>query len=156
MDVRLIEVIMYLLKEFNNEESKADYNSLSQKLIANGYSNVEINFALNWIFNNLAEKKRPADQSLEYSSRASRLLHELEKIIFTPEAYGYLLQMHQLGLLNDAEFEEVIDEALLNAAPVVGIDDVKRFAALVVFGGDPAKQGAWDGFFYPFGSNTIQ
>ncbi len=156
MQERLIEVIMYLLKEFNNKRTNEDYHSLSQELSAKGYSNVEINFALNWIFNNLAQKQGQASQEIEYSSRANRLLHQLEKIILTPEAYGYLLQMHQLGLLNDAEFEEVIDGALLDASPVVDIDDIKRLAALVIFGGDPDKQGSWEGFLFPFGSNTIQ
>ncbi len=155
MQERLIEVIMYLLKEFNRDETQNDYRSLSQKLMASGYSNVEINFALNWIFNNLTEKNGAQDEAFEYSSRSSRLLHELEKIIFTPQAYGYLLQMRQLGLLNDAEFEEVVDEAIMSASPTVSVDDIKRIAALVIFGNDVSKQANWEGFFYPFGSNTI-
>ncbi len=156
MHERLIEVIMYLLKEFKSNRTNENYHTLSQELSARGYSNVEINFALNWIFNNLSQKQGKIDQDIEYSSRANRLLHQLERIILTPEAYGYLLQMHQLGLLNDAEFEEVIDGAILEASPVIDIDDIKRIAALVVFGGDPEKKGAWEGFLFPFGSNTIQ
>ncbi|WP_456441597.1 DUF494 family protein [Caldithrix abyssi] len=155
MEERLIEVIMYLLKEFNNLEEKADYNSLSRKLMASGYSNVEINFALNWIFNHLTDKKPTQEEEFEYSSRANRVLHDLEKIIFTPEAYGYLLQMRQLGLLNDTEFEEVVDEAIMGASPTVSVDDIKRIAAMVVFGNDVGKHANWEGFFYPFGSNTI-
>ena len=98
MHERLIEVIMYLLKEFKSNRTNENYHSLSQELSAKGYSNVEINFALNWIFNNLSQKQGKINQDIEYSSRANRLLHQLERIILTPEAYGYLLQMHQLVL----------------------------------------------------------
>ncbi len=156
MQERLIDIIMYLLKEFNNNKTYDDYNSLSEKLIANGYTNVEINFALNWIFNNLAEKKRNRNEQFEYTPRANRLLHDLEKIVFSKNAYGYLLQMRQLGLLNDVEFEEIIDEALLNASTPVEVDDVKRIAALILFDDEKGRQNGWDGFLYPFSSNTIQ
>ncbi len=155
MQERLIEIIVYLLKELRSPETKGNYSNLSQKLISNGYSVNEINFAFNWIFNRLPEKASFNDEEIEYSSRSNRLLHEIEKMFIDREAYGYLLQMRQLGLLDDNEFEMVIEKAMSIGTATVSVDDIKSIAASIIFGSDLNNQGSWDGFFYPFGSNTI-
>lgn len=153
---RLIEIIVYLLQELKRSQVKGNYSNISKKLVSRGYSENEINFAFSWVFNHSQENQHSQDEPLEYSSRSSRVLHEVEKMVIQPEAHGYLLQLHQLGLLDDYEFEMVIEKALTLGTSVITIDDIKSIAGSIIFGNDLNNQGNWDGFYYPFGSNSIQ
>ncbi len=153
---RLIEIIVYLLQELKRSQVKGNYSNISKKLASRGYTENEINFAFSWVFNHFQENRHAQDEALEYSSRSSRVLHEVEKMVIQPEAHGYLLQLRQLGLLDDYEFELVIEKALTLGTSAITIDDIKSIAGSVIFGSDFNNQGNWDGFYYPFGSNSIQ
>ncbi len=153
---RLIEIIVYLLQELKRSQVKGNYSNISKKLISRGYSENEINFAFSWVFNHFQENGQSQEEPLEYSSRSSRVLHEVEKMVIQPEAYGYLLQLRQLGLLDDYEFEMVIEKALTLGTSIITIDDIKTIAGSIIFGSDLNNRGNWDGFYYPFGSNSIQ
>ncbi|NOX87404.1 MAG: DUF494 domain-containing protein [Calditrichaeota bacterium] len=155
MQEKLIEIIVYLLQELNRPESKGNYSNLSQKLLSRGYSENEINLAFTWIFNRFPEKTSLPEEDLEYSKRSNRVLHEVEKMVIDPNAYGYLLQMKQLALLDDYEFEMVIEKALTIGTPTITIEDIKIIAASVIFDNDVGNQSSWNGFLFPFGSNTI-
>lgn len=153
---RFIDIVVYLLQELKRPEVKENYSILAKKLIARGYTENEINFAFSWVFNHIAEKHVARDEDIEYSSRAQRLLHEVEKMVILPEAFGYLLQLRQLGLLDDYEFELVVEKALTLDTSTVTIDDIKTIASTIIFGNEMNSQSSWDGFYYPFGSNSIQ
>ncbi|RLD17110.1 hypothetical protein DRI50_00195 [candidate division KSB1 bacterium] len=153
---RIIEIIVYLLQELKRSQVKGNYSNISKKLVSRGYTENEINFAFSWVFNHFQEKRHAPEESLEYSSRSSRVLHEVEKMVIQPEAHGYLLQLRQLGLLDDYEFELVIEKALTLGTSIITIDDIKTIAGSIILGNDLNNQGNWDGFYYPFGSNSIQ
>jgi uncharacterized protein Smg (DUF494 family) len=153
---RFIEIVVYLLQELKRPEVKGNYSNISKKLLARGYTENEINFAFSWVFNHMAENHIPREEDIEYSTRSVRLLHEVEKMVIQPEAYGYLLQLRELGLLDDYEFEIVVEKALSLGTSHVTIDDIKSIASTIIFGNEINSQGSWDGFYYPFGSNSIQ
>jgi len=74
--------------------------------------------------------------------------------VIEPDAFGYLLQMRHLGLLNDFDFEFTIEKALSLGTTTVTIDDIKTIAASLIFNTEPG-QNSWDGFFFHQGTNTI-
>ncbi len=153
MQERLIEIIVYLLEEFKQPQNSDNYKDLSKELISKGYTESEINLAFSWIFNHMQQQQAGLDDEFTYSPTSSRILHDVERLIITAEAYGYLLQMRHLGLLSDFDLELVIERALSLGTSSITIEDVKSIAASLIFGSD-STSSTFDGFFFQ-GSNTI-
>jgi len=154
MQERLIEIIVYLLGEFKQPHEDETYKDLSKQLITLGYSESEINLAFSWIFNHLQEQQAAMEGEFQFAPDSSRILHDVERMIISAEAYGYLLQMTHLGLLSDFELELVIERALSFGTSNITIDDVKSIAASIIFGTEPGSN-SYNGFYFSQGNNTI-
>jgi len=153
MQERLIEIIVYLLGEFQQPQTNDNYKDLSKELISKGYTESEINLAFSWIFNHMQQQQAGMEEDFRYAPTSSRILHDVERLIITSEAYGYLLQMRHLQLLSDYDLEMVIERALSLGTSNITINDVKSLAASILFGSD-VNSNSFDGFFFQ-GSNTI-
>ncbi len=154
MQERLIEIIVYLLGEFKQPQEDDNYKDLSKQLVNLGYTESEINLAFSWIFNHLQEQQAAMEGEFEYGPSSSRILHDVERMIISAEAYGYLLQMTHLGLLSDFELELVIERALSIGTSNISIDDVKSIAASIIFGTESGSN-SYKGFYFSQGNNTI-
>lgn len=152
MQERIIEIIVYLLEEFQDTPQE-EYDDLSEQLMARGYTESEINLAFSWIFNHLQKPDTLEDQEVHYQENSIRVLHDLEKLIIHPDGYGYLLQLHQLGILNANDMEEVIERALSMGSSNITLDEIKGIANMLIFNAD--KNPAIDSFFFHPGTNTV-
>lgn len=122
---KIIEIIVFLLGELkkNKQLGEIELESLSSL----GYTQSEINTAFSWIYSKIyAGEKIFNDTS---ASRSFRVLHDVEKNIIAPEAYGYLIQLRELGAITDMEIEVIIDKVMLSAYSKVGIEDIKSYVA---------------------------
>ncbi len=152
MQERIIEIIVYLLEEFQQKQSNEQYTDLSKELLSRGYTDSEINFAFSWIFNHL---QKSGEEKLEFSYEPDsiRVLHDLEKLVIAPEAYGYLLQLLHLGMIKEVDLEDVIEKSLSIGSTHITLEDIKSMAASVIF--NPETNPSLDGFFFHQGTNTI-
>ncbi len=155
MNERIIDIIIFLLEEFKQPKSRDEesYSNLSKQLMSQGYTENEINLAFSWIFNHLQKKDQPAQEEFQYEEGSVRILHEVEKVVISPEAYGYLLQLSNLGLLSDYDLETVIDRALSSGSTSITLDDIKTLVAPIILETD--LDNPMDGFFYYSGKNTV-
>jgi len=153
MEERLVEIIVYLLKEFRHKQQAQNYTRLSEELLSQGYTSDEISLAFKWIANFWQDSSVEEDE-FNYLERSARILHDVERLVINPEAYGYLLEMRHLGLLSDMDVESVIDRALSLGTATITIDDIKSIVASIIFGLE-SKHNSWEGFVFPKGSNTI-
>ena len=62
-----------------------------------------------------------------------RVFSDEEHLAFTVEAGGCLLQLHQMGLIDDSMREEIIQRALSLVEGEITRDDVQAMALLVAF-----------------------
>lgn len=152
MQERIIEIIVYLLEEFDQQYTQASYSDISKKLISRGYTENEINLAFSWIFNHLQKNESNRQEEFHYKTSSNRVLHDLERLIISAEAYGYLLQLKHLRMVSDFELELIIEKALAMGTSDIDIEDIKSIAASIIFGSDASN--SWDGFFSQ-GTNTI-
>ena len=152
MQERIIEIIVYLLAEFQQSSNSEDYTDLSKELLSKGYTENEINLAFSWVFNHMQVSN---DSSTEFSYEANsvRVLHDLEKLVIAPEAYGYLLQLWHLGIIKEYEMEDVIERVLSLGNTHVSLEDIKTMAASLIFSQE--SQIGQNGFFFNNGANTI-
>ena len=136
MGERILEIVFYLVQHMrNNNGALLHLDDLSQSLKNMGFSDNEISSAYGWF---LEEVQSRDVQELMKSDRRQlppRIFSEIEKQIFTTEARGFLIQLHQLGLLNAEQFEAIIDRVNLLEPTSVDVRTLKIIASSIIFSG---------------------
>ncbi|HID38666.1 MAG TPA: DUF494 family protein [Calditrichaeota bacterium] len=153
MQERIIDIIVYLLEEFRHHHTEENYSDLSKQLMSLGYTESEIHLAFSWIFNHLQSSGNGTGEEFSYGADSNRILHDVEKLFISAEAYGYLLQLRHLGILSDFDLETVIDRALAFGTSSIEIEDIKAITASLLFGSDSGN--SWEGYFFQQGNNTV-
>ena len=126
--VEILIILMGEIKESGMEEGHMEL--LSDELLNRGYSEQEISTAFSWIIERLGytgEVPTPDPESF-------RVLHDIEYIFISKEAYGFLLQLSYLGLLTHEEFEKVIESALQESVPQLDLEGMKMIIGELFFG----------------------
>ena len=141
------------MEEFRHQPSDETYHDLSSELMSRGYTEHEINYAFSWVFNHLQSKSAGTQDHFQYSENSNRVLHDVERMVISTDAYGYLLQLKYLGLISDYELENIVDRLLSLGTSSVSLDDVKAITASMLLGSD--SNNTWDGVFFHPGTNTI-
>ena len=125
MERQIIEVLVVLMREYpEGVITKEEFDGLSTELIEIGYTSQEIETAFFWYQNRQLLKQDPNIAS-EFKSGAFRVLHEVERTILRPEAYGYLIELKRLGLITMKELDAIVEKSVLLGGRQVDIDDIK-------------------------------
>lgn len=139
---RVVEIILFLMDELR---SKKHLNEVDVSLLSrNGYTQSEISTAFSWLFDRIAVGREVLPQPEE--GHSFRILHDIERMVITPEAFGYLLQFHHLGLLRNADLEVVIEKLMAAGFASIGLPEMKSFVAGHLFDGE---QGGGSGITLP-------
>lgn len=81
------------------------------------------------IRNNFEEILTNTEESHEFSFR---ILHDLETMIISPQAFGYLLQLKELGIFDDLDIEQAIERAMLLGTGTIDSEEMKAIAAYIL------------------------
>lgn len=134
MQERIVEIILFLVNELksNKQLSEVDVSMLTN----NGYTQSEISTAFSWVFERMSVGQQviPPGKGGESSNR---ILNDAERLVVNSEAYGYLLQCHELGLITNSDIELIIERIMGAGFASVGIPEVKSFIAGILF--DPSS-----------------
>jgi uncharacterized protein Smg (DUF494 family) len=136
---RIMEILVFLLSEMRAQKglTEIDLVPLSQR----GFSQTEISAAFSWLFDKLAAEQSAPEGPIVFAApfahRAGvshRVYHEVERSVIGSSAQGYLMQMHELGLVSDFDLEFVIDRIMMSGVPSVSIDEVRELVSGTVLG----------------------
>ena len=108
---KIIEIIVFLLGELKKNKQLAEIDL--ENLSSLGYTQNEINTAFGWIYSKIYAGEKIFNEDT-IKSRSFRMLHDVEKNVIAPEAYGYLIQLKELGLITDMDIEVIIDKIMLS------------------------------------------
>ena len=144
MQERIVEIIIYLVNELRSDKrlQEVDMSSLAR----DGYTQIEISKACSWIFERMIILKN-LSVPVQAAAASHRQLNDAECAMIQPDAFGYLLQCVQLGLLGNDDIESVIDRIMGSGLPSLGISEMKSLVAVHLF--DPARTN----WMSVFGSN---
>lgn len=145
MNERVVEILIYIMNELRRDRKYSQkLDLLSKNLIQEGYTESEISSALTWLLDRvnfdseeLVERESPA---LKHSFRH---LHEIEKSIISAEAYGYIIQLKELHILESLDVEEVLERALMLGTSAVGIDAIRSIVVSVLFRNGEFAEGTY-------------
>ena len=127
---RIVEIITYVLSELKQNKKISDIDLI--ELETKGYSNSEISTAFSWLVDRLEFSNKVPDLKLE-SEGSFRILHDAEKDLFTEQAWGELIQMQSIGILNVNQIELVIERALLSGIFKIDSFFLKNMIASFIF-----------------------
>ena len=135
MQERVLEILIYLIYEFNTTTDSAPkkWGDISEKLMKNGYTEHEINLAFSWLFERLHQQNDQQAWSSGVPYKGMRVLHERERMVLRPEAYGYLVYLKELELIDQEHMEIVIERAMMLGINDVDREDVKAIIASLIF-----------------------
>jgi uncharacterized protein Smg (DUF494 family) len=138
MQERIVEIIVYLMNELRSEKKLGEVDVSG--LASEGYTQSEISTAFSWVFDRLSAGQtvmEPAPRSV----LSTRILHDAERMIITPEAQGYLIQCVQLGLLGNPEVETLVERIMAAGFGSVGLAEMKSLIAGLLFDTDNPLNG---------------
>ena len=130
MQERIVEIILFLVNELRSNKRLNDVDIST--LTRDGYTQSEISSAFSWLF----ERLSVGTSITEVASGAStshRMLNDTEKMVVGSQAYGYIIQCQQLGLLNNVDVETIIERIMMAGFAAVGLPEMKSFVAGYLF-----------------------
>jgi len=133
------------MKHMQDEKGRFnDIADVSQTLVGHGYTQQEVNTAFAWLFERLqAQAEVVVDPTKPLQPKPNRILHAVEQLMIQPDAYGYLLELRELGLINDTQTELIIERAMLTGARSVTRDDLKTIAAPILLESESGQVMIW-------------
>ena len=131
MKGEVIDIIVYLMSQIDEKgKGLSHFDSLTEDLRKQGYGDEAINAAFFWLLERLRLRLNQLARSPKGLPRkSSRILHTTESILFSKTGYGYLIQLYQLGLINDEQREQIIQRAMMSGFGEIGESEIKFLAA---------------------------
>jgi len=128
---RIVDILVVLMDEIKSGGMKNEHMEvLSSDLMKRGYSEQEISTAFSWIL----ERVVVPEGEISPGRYSFRVLHDIEKIFISKEAFGFLIQLASIGMLSHSEIEQVIEAALMESSPGLSVDKIKALIADVILG----------------------
>jgi len=111
MKEKVVEILVYIMSEIqeNKRLQEIDIGELKNK----GYTQSEISAAFTWLYDNVQIGEVQFARPAQAARNSRRVFHEAEKQVLSTESQGYLIQLRELGLLDDRDLESVIERAMM-------------------------------------------
>jgi Smg protein len=131
MKETVLDVLMYLFESFvdSEDDPEPNRNELKEDLERAGFGDRQIERALDWLDAlNVTEVVRTTAQSA-----AIRIFDSAETEKLDAHARGYLLRLEQIGILEPAQRELVIDRLLALDNEEIDVEQTKWVVMMVLF-----------------------
>ncbi|MFQ5693745.1 MAG: DUF494 family protein [Nitrospinota bacterium] len=134
MRERMFHMVNLMVEHLLKENSLSFYEpEMADLLRSHGYEPDEISEALHWLHHFGPEGESGIPEREGGATTSFRTLGEEERLALAPEAHGYLLHLEQMGLIDDAMREEILQQALSLVENEITRDDIRAIALLVAF-----------------------
>ena len=130
----VLDVLMYLFENYMDDETamEADPDTLKTQLREAGFLNTEINKAFTWL-EDLSVLQEDTKTRPVYSGQSIRVFSPTEQEKLDVECRGFLMFLEQMGVLNNASREMVIDRIMALESIDIDLDQVKWVVLMVLF-----------------------
>jgi Smg protein len=139
MKESVLDVLMYLFESYveSQDEPEPNRNEIKRELGRAGFHDGEIDRALDWLdgLSSTGAGSAPHDT-------AFRLFDATEQERLDAASRGYLLQLEQIGILQPAQREIVIDRLLALDNEEIDVEQTKWVVMMVLFS-QPGQQEAY-------------
>ena len=142
MKESVLDILIYLFENYFDADLESapepDRDTLKDELERAGFSEREVGRALEWL-EQLSDDPRGGALP---ASRAMRVFDAAEQARLDTDCRGYILYLENIGILNAAQRERVIDRLLALDAAQIDIEQVKWVVLMVLFS-QPGQESAY-------------
>ncbi|HLS82497.1 MAG TPA: DUF494 domain-containing protein [Steroidobacter sp.] len=143
MKESVLDILIYLFENYFDADLECapepDRDTLKDELERAGFSEREVGRALDWLGELSADPER---SGLAPGPRAMRIFDPREQARLDAECRGYILHLENIGILNAAQRELVIDRLLALDAKHIDVEQVKWVVLMVLFS-QPGQESAY-------------
>ncbi len=136
MRERFLDLVT-LLARYLFEDGREDEQTVMEELVAEGHDAQDIREALEWLEQVAAARGGQPIARPDGDQSAARVLTPAEQLKIDALAFGFLMRLRQLGLLDALLLERVLERAMEVEMDEIGLDEIKQIAALVLFDRSP-------------------
>ena len=146
MKESVLDILIYLFENYFDAEASVapepDRDTLKEELERAGFSEREVGRALEWL-EQLADPERAGAHSGldQVPSRSVRVFDAREQARLDTDCRGYIQYLENIGIVNGAQRELVIDRLLALDARQIDIEQVKWVVLMVLFS-QPGQENA--------------
>ena len=145
MKESVLDILIYLFENYFDADLKAapepDRDTLKDELERAGFSEREVGRALEWLEGLSADPGAHA-RFEQAPSRSVRVFDKREQARLDVECRGYILYLENIGILNAAQRELVLDRLLALDARQIDVEQVKWVVLMVLFS-QPGQESAY-------------
>lgn len=138
MQEKIVEILLQLITGI--KENKVIEESEINRLIEKGYTQTEISAAFSWLYDKVQFGESLLTDADEISPKSYRVFHEAEKLIFSQETRGYLMQCYELGLIDEWDMEYIIDRVVFSGFSKVTLSEIKSLVMSAIFDFDDSDR----------------
>ena len=130
----VLDVLMYLFENYMDDEAAmdADPEALRSQLREAGFLHSEISKAFTWL-EDLAAAQRGVAPASVCAGRSIRVFSLVEEERLDLACRGFLIFLEQMGVLDDASRELVIDRIMALESVDIDLEQVKWVVLMVLF-----------------------
>ncbi|MEX0780569.1 MAG: DUF494 family protein [Balneolales bacterium] len=140
MQNNVIDLIIFLVRRMRIGDK---LNEVKLETLP-GYDKAEISAAWSWVLqkhqagelNEIKDEEPKAEKP-----KSHRILHFAERMMISREAYGYLLELYDMGLIDSTSMEKIIEQAMLHSTEQITLDKAKDIVVKMIFTSDENSQG---------------
>ncbi len=131
---RMFEIVVFLIDYMQGDAGRlGDTDELWAALEAQGYSEEEITTAYSWLLRRVENVPRRYFSNFPTMHSSQRILTADERSRLTTDAYGFLVRLDDLGVIDDEQMEAVLDRVWMIMPRPVTVEQVKLIASSVIF-----------------------
>ena len=135
-----LKILRMLATRISGRRASADGSSGLKWLLNEGFSADEIEEACAWLKGlTLNGDLCMAIKDCNGDFYRNRVLNTKESLKINEEAYGFLIRLKEMGLIDADLQEEIIEMAMLAAEDDIGMDDIKGITAMLIFDHSPGQ-----------------
>lgn len=131
MQLRLAEILVHVIDRLlENPQALDDYDGMVESLLARGIGPAEARQALGWLMTAL--RREQLDDERGGEGRTAGGVHVLDRSdqdVLSLEAQGLLIELRELGVLDDFQVEQAVERALYRGGGPVTRDEMRAAVA---------------------------
>ncbi|MBI2608466.1 MAG: DUF494 family protein [Deltaproteobacteria bacterium] len=126
MNEKTLDVVGVILESLTSKSVKED--DMIDILLGQGFSLKEIESAFKWMAQTIL-----SPQNYSNYGKSLRILAEHEKAKISPEAWGMLLKLKNLNIIDDELIEEILERAMNESLDEVNAEEMKQIVQMSLF-----------------------
>jgi uncharacterized protein Smg (DUF494 family) len=124
---RIMEIILYVISNVNDTKILSEDNIL--ELENRGYTKSEISTAFSWLYEKSDANILDKFDDFRENTKGFRIFHNIEKDLFTNEAFTELVQYMTMGLISPYQVDIMIERLTISGFQIIDSRFLKNYLA---------------------------